>query len=231
MALVTGDLAMKRETITSKKTKEMSVGRMADPATGVGLQDVLQQLLTHESDFRVFVRRRLGDDAMAEDVLQESLMRAVERQHTLQKRENVVGWFYRILRNAIVDVYRSRATESKKLVHSCRTLSQQAKIKLRPSTNYVLPSAPVCSGCSPTSVPPMQNCSGASTCKANPLQPWHKNSKSRRTTSLCASIAPAWHSAPAWRNLVVSAPSMGVSTAPAISGMPDFIEKQFSQAL
>jgi RNA polymerase sigma-70 factor (ECF subfamily) len=81
---------MKRETITSKKTKEMSVGRMADPATGVGLQDVLQQLLTHE------------------------LMRAVERQHTLQKRENVVGWFYRILRNAIVDVYRSRATESKK---------------------------------------------------------------------------------------------------------------------
>ena len=106
---------MKRETSTSKKTKEMSVERMADPATGGGLQDVLQQLLAHESDFRVFVRRRLADDAMAEDVLQESLMRAVERQHTLQQRENVVGWFYRILRNAIVDVYRSRATESKKI--------------------------------------------------------------------------------------------------------------------
>jgi RNA polymerase sigma-70 factor (ECF subfamily) len=105
---------MKREIITSKKTKEMSVGRMVDPATGVGLQDVLQQLLAHESDFRVFVRRRLSDGAMAEDVLQESLMRAVERQHTLQQRENVVGWFYHILRNAIVDVYRSRATESKK---------------------------------------------------------------------------------------------------------------------
>ena len=43
-----------------------------------------------------------------------TLMRAVERQHTLQQSENVVGWFYRILRNAIVDVYRSRAAESKK---------------------------------------------------------------------------------------------------------------------
>ena len=105
---------MKRESITNKKTKEMSVGRMVDPATGVGLQDVLRQLLVHESDFRVFVRRRLGDDAMADDVLQESLKRAVERQHTLQQRENVVGWFYGILRNAVVDVYRSRASESKK---------------------------------------------------------------------------------------------------------------------
>lgn len=92
----------------------MSVGGSADPATGVGLQDVLQQLLAHESGFRAFVRRRLADDAMAEDVLQQSLMRAVERQHTLQQSENVVGWFYRILRNAIVDMYRSRAAESKK---------------------------------------------------------------------------------------------------------------------
>ena len=105
---------MKWETSTSKKTKELSVGRMAAPATRVGLQDVLQQLLAHESDFRVFVRRRLADDAMAEDVLQQSLMRAVERQHTLQQSENVVGWFYRILRNAIVDLYRSRAAESRK---------------------------------------------------------------------------------------------------------------------
>lgn len=105
---------MKRGKITSKSTKEVSVGGSADSAAGVGLQDVLQQLLAHESDFRAFVRRRLADDAMAEDVLQQSLMRAVERQHTLQQSENVVGWFYRILRNAIVDVYRSRAAESKK---------------------------------------------------------------------------------------------------------------------
>jgi RNA polymerase sigma factor (sigma-70 family) len=106
---------MKRETITSKRAKVMSVGGVGDdPSTGVGLQNVLQQLLTHESDFRVFVRRRLSDDAMAEDVLQESLMRAVERQHTLQQCENVVSWFYRILRNAIVDVYRSRAAEFRK---------------------------------------------------------------------------------------------------------------------
>lgn len=105
---------MKRGRITNKSTKTVSVRGSADSATGVVLQDVLQQLLAHESDFRAFVRRRLADDAMTEDVLQQSLMRVVERQHTLKQSENVVGWFYRILRNAIVDVYRSRAAESKK---------------------------------------------------------------------------------------------------------------------
>jgi len=114
MALRTGDPSMKPGKTTGKSTNEMSSAGSADPATKVGLQEVLQQLLAHESDFRVFVRRRLADDAMAEDVLQQSLMRAVERQHTLQQSENVVGWFYRILRNAIVDLYRSRAAESRK---------------------------------------------------------------------------------------------------------------------
>ncbi|MBI4002316.1 MAG: sigma-70 family RNA polymerase sigma factor [Nitrospira defluvii] len=77
-------------------------------------QDILQQLLAQESSFRTFVRRRLADEALAEDVLQQSLMRAVEHQHALPKTENVVGWFYRILRHAIVDTYRSRAADARK---------------------------------------------------------------------------------------------------------------------
>ncbi len=84
-----------------------------EPAS-VDWQDVLQPLLARESAFRAFVRRRISDDALAEDVLQQGLVRAVEHQHALAQTDNVVAWFYRILRNAIVDVYRARAAEGRK---------------------------------------------------------------------------------------------------------------------
>ena len=76
---------------------------------------ILSSLLAHESDFRGFLRRRLGDDALAEDVLQQSFMRAVQQEHQLEKPEQVVAWFYRILRNATVDYYRARAADDRKL--------------------------------------------------------------------------------------------------------------------
>jgi RNA polymerase sigma factor (sigma-70 family) len=75
----------------------------------------LDGLFNHESAFRAFLRRRLHDDVIAEDLLQQSLLRAVEHQHTLQNHESVMAWFYRILRNAVVDYYRARAAESRKL--------------------------------------------------------------------------------------------------------------------
>jgi RNA polymerase sigma-70 factor (ECF subfamily) len=231
MALGIGDLSMKRGKSTSKRTKEMSAGESADPATGVGLQDVLQQLLTHESDFRAFVRRRLADDAMAEDVLQQSLMRAVERQHTLQQSENLVGWFYRILRNAIVDVYRSRAAESKKTDTFLQELITAGEDKT-PALNELRPTVCACLQLLlPNILPPMPTCSSSSTCKASPLLLWHKSSISRRTTSPYASIAHARHYAPAWRNLVASAPNTGASTASASSRVPDPAENQSSRAL
>lgn len=79
-----------------------------------GLQDILGQLLAHESVFRAFLRRRVGDDALTEDLLQQSLMRAVEQQHTVQDRDSAVAWFYRILRNAVVDYYRAHAADARK---------------------------------------------------------------------------------------------------------------------
>ncbi|MBH0193736.1 MAG: RNA polymerase sigma factor [Nitrospira sp.] len=72
---------------------------------------ILQRLLENESAFRQFVRRRVGDEVVAEDILQQSLIRAVERHHSLRNDESAVAWFYRILRHALVDYYRSRGAE------------------------------------------------------------------------------------------------------------------------
>jgi RNA polymerase sigma factor (sigma-70 family) len=72
-------------------------------------------LLDHRNQFLGFVQRRVQDAATAEDILQAAYVRALQHEGELQEQESVVGWFYRVLRNAVIDLYRRRATESKAL--------------------------------------------------------------------------------------------------------------------
>jgi len=72
---------------------------------------IIQRLLENESGFRQFVLRRVGDQATTEDILQQSLTRAVEHYHSLQNAESVIAWFYRILRHTVADYYRSQGAE------------------------------------------------------------------------------------------------------------------------
>jgi RNA polymerase sigma factor (sigma-70 family) len=53
-----------------------------------------------------FVRRRVSGGEIAEDILQEATIRALERADTLRERAAFDGWFFRILRNAIIDFRR-----------------------------------------------------------------------------------------------------------------------------
>jgi len=58
---------------------------------------------------RRFVARRVSDDAVADDLLQEIFLRFEEQQHTLRSPRAVTGWLYRIASNLIVDHYRERS--------------------------------------------------------------------------------------------------------------------------
>jgi RNA polymerase sigma factor (sigma-70 family) len=81
------------------------------PSTSGDLQGMVHRLIENETLFRAFLRKRVSDDAVVEDLFQQCLLRAVERHHTVNNQESVVAWFYRILRNAVIDYYRSRATQ------------------------------------------------------------------------------------------------------------------------
>lgn len=60
-----------------------------------------------------FARKRIGNPELAADVVQDSLLKAMRSAETLREDVNVVAWFYRILRNSIIDLYRRRATQAK----------------------------------------------------------------------------------------------------------------------
>jgi RNA polymerase sigma-70 factor (ECF subfamily) len=62
-----------------------------------------------------FARHRLGDPHLAEDVVQESLLRAIRSRKQPAVGAEVVPWFYRILRRAIIDMYRRRGARERKL--------------------------------------------------------------------------------------------------------------------
>jgi RNA polymerase sigma factor (sigma-70 family) len=61
-----------------------------------------------------FIRSKVGDDTLAEDVLQDSLLKALQATPDLEDEDELVSWFYRIIRNAITDTYRRHAASARK---------------------------------------------------------------------------------------------------------------------
>ncbi len=70
--------------------------------------DILEQLLARRNDFLRFLEKRVESRTVAEDILQSAFVRGMEKVSTLRDEESVVAWFYRMLRNAVIDHYRSR---------------------------------------------------------------------------------------------------------------------------
>lgn len=84
--------------------------------------DPLPGLIAQQRAFLRFVEKRVGDRATAEDILQDAFSRAVERAEGLREGESAVAWFYRMLRNAVVDHYRRKDASRRALESFAREL-------------------------------------------------------------------------------------------------------------
>jgi RNA polymerase sigma factor (sigma-70 family) len=74
---------------------------------------VVAELVAKHREFLAFVQRRVGDRALAEEILQDAFVRSIVNQEDV--RDSAVGWFYRLLRNAIIDAQRRRAAATRRL--------------------------------------------------------------------------------------------------------------------
>ena len=74
-------------------------------------ETTLNSLLDLRRQFLGFIERRVNNPALAEDILQTAYLRVLDNGSQLRNDESAVAWFYRILRNAIIDSYRRSATE------------------------------------------------------------------------------------------------------------------------
>jgi RNA polymerase sigma-70 factor, ECF subfamily len=74
--------------------------------------EAVAQLVGLHREFLAFLERRVESRAAAEDILQAAFARGLERGAGVQD-EKVVAWFYRVLRNAVIDHYRQRSTSAR----------------------------------------------------------------------------------------------------------------------
>jgi len=87
------------------------------------------RLLARLDEFVAFARKRTGDPDLAADAVQESFLKAMAKIDQLEDEERVDAWFYRILRNVIVDLQRARsqrATDSAATDEVTATTEDQA---------------------------------------------------------------------------------------------------------
>jgi RNA polymerase sigma-70 factor (ECF subfamily) len=77
--------------------------------------DVVRRLVDNHREFLQFLERRVGSKAAAEDILQEAFVRGLDKLDTLRSDESAVAWFYRTLRNAVVDYRRRNDTAARAL--------------------------------------------------------------------------------------------------------------------
>lgn len=70
----------------------------------------LESLAGDHERFLRFLSSRVSDRAAAEDILQSAYVKAIESAEDLRSSESIVAWFYRILRNGVIDYYRRNAT-------------------------------------------------------------------------------------------------------------------------
>lgn len=76
-------------------------------STSTGLSpQALARLVEGRQQFLAFLRKRVSSEAAAEDILQSAFVRGIEKGGAVRDEESVVAWFYRLLRNAVIDYYR-----------------------------------------------------------------------------------------------------------------------------
>ena len=73
---------------------------------GWRVKHVEEPLLKNLEAFVAFTRKRVGDPELAQDLVQDSLLKALQAERKPSENEDVIAWFYRILRRSIIDLYR-----------------------------------------------------------------------------------------------------------------------------
>ena len=86
----------------------------------------VEVLVENHRAFLRFLERRLGSREAAEDVLQDAFARTAGRLDDVPE-EALVPWFYRVLRNAVVDRHRRTQAESRGLAGLARELADASE--------------------------------------------------------------------------------------------------------
>lgn len=106
--------------------------RTTDSEVLVGGSDGLERVLVAKNGrFLAFLERRLGNRSDAEEILQAAYARALEKGVPDDGPEEVVAWFFRVLRNALLDRARRGDVERRAAERLAREVEEASEPELR----------------------------------------------------------------------------------------------------
>lgn len=91
---------------------------MSAPEPPVAAKDtsaLVERLVRNHREFLAFLQARVGDRALAEDILQDAFVRGISKLGDLRDDESAIAWFFRLLRNAVIDRHRRDAALGRRL--------------------------------------------------------------------------------------------------------------------
>ncbi len=77
--------------------------------------ETIRVLVDNHREFLRFLERRVGDRALAEDILQDAFVKSMGTAGSVRETDSALAWFYRALRNAVVDHHRRSGSASRAL--------------------------------------------------------------------------------------------------------------------
>lgn len=75
---------------------------------------LVDRLNAHRAKFKAFLAARVGSEAVAEDLIQEGLLKALRHADKISDDGHAVAWFYQVLRNAMVDHFRASSSAQRR---------------------------------------------------------------------------------------------------------------------
>src|SRR4030088_2326085 len=75
-------------------------------------QQISEAIEREKPRLRNFIRKRVADQSDAEDILQEVFYELVQAYRMMKPVEQVTAWLFRVTRNRITDLFRSKKREA-----------------------------------------------------------------------------------------------------------------------
>ncbi len=87
--------------------------------------EIVGVLVDNHRSFLRFLERRVGDRALAEDILQDAFVRGLGKAGSIRQDDSTVAWFYRTLRNAVIDHHRRAGVASRTFARFADELAEE----------------------------------------------------------------------------------------------------------
>jgi RNA polymerase sigma factor (sigma-70 family) len=100
------------------------------------------RLVRNLDAFYAFVQKRVSDPGIARELVHDAMLKAIQREYQINE-ETIVSWFYRVLRNAVVDFYRARGARDRSIQKIAAEFPEEAgsetETELCRCINHLLP--------------------------------------------------------------------------------------------